>query len=68
MIEDFDDKLLNFTDLETRYGQEQAYAILRVLEQFEGVQEEWVAKMSREDRLDNVFRLMSENILYQTRH
>ena len=59
---------IEFTDLENRFGRESAYAILRTLERFEGVREDWVANLSREERLNNVFRLMAENVRYQTRH
>lgn len=60
--------ILHFTDLENRFGRDSAYVILRTLERFEGVQEEWVSGMTREDRFKNVFRLMSENVKHQTRH
>lgn len=59
---------LNFLELESRFGQENAFTILRTLEQFEGVIEARVSKLSYEDRLRNVFRLMKENMQYQTRH
>ncbi len=59
---------LEFTDLETRFGRDSAFSILRTLEQFEGVLEERVSKLSFEDRLKNVIRLMKENIRVQTRH
>jgi hypothetical protein len=60
--------LINFGELETRFGRDSAFAILRTLEQFEGIHEDRVAKLSFEDRLRNVFRLMKENMRYQTRH
>ncbi|HEU0118826.1 MAG TPA: hypothetical protein VFR09_09360 [Alphaproteobacteria bacterium] len=59
---------LDFTDLETRFGRDNAFTILRTLEQFEGVVESRVSNLSFEDRLQNVFRLMKENMRYQTRH
>jgi len=59
---------LQFADLEDRFGRDSAYVILRMIERFEGVREEWVANLSREDRLKNVFRLMAANVLYQTKH
>ncbi len=59
---------LVFSDLESRFGRESAFAILRTLEQFEGVLEARVTKLSFEERLENVFRMMKENIRYQTRH
>ena len=59
---------LAFCDLETRYGRSNAIAIVRTLEQFEGVMQERVVNLSFEDRLENVMRLMGENIRYQTRH
>ena len=64
----FDMGALDFLDLEDRYGQENAYVILRTLEQFEGVRESDVAKISRRDRFKNVFTLMKEGIRFQTRH
>ncbi|MDP9126833.1 MAG: hypothetical protein M3N08_01045 [Pseudomonadota bacterium] len=60
--------LIDFADLETRFGKDNAFAILRTLEQFEGVLEARVAKLSWEERLQNVFALMKENMRYQTRH
>jgi hypothetical protein len=59
---------LQFADLEGRFGRDNACAILRTLEQFEGVLEERVARLSFEERLTNVFRLMKENMRIQTRH
>jgi hypothetical protein len=59
---------LGFEDLETRFGKDNAFAILRALEQFEGILEARVAKLSFEARLQNVLRLMKENMRYQTRH
>ncbi len=59
---------LEFNDLESRFGRESAFAILRTLEQFEGVAEVRVSKLSYEERLKNVFQLMKENMRYQTRH
>jgi hypothetical protein len=59
---------LDFGDLETRFGKDNAFAILRALEQFEGIIEARVAKLSFEARLQNVLRLMKENMRYQTRH
>ena len=60
--------LIDFADLESRFGKDNAFAILRALEQFEGVLEARVAKLSWEERLQNVFAMMKENIRYQTRH
>jgi hypothetical protein len=68
MLENQESQTLEFDDLEDRFGRENAYAILRALERFEGVREEWVSNMSREERLENVFRLMAESVRYQTRH
>lgn len=59
---------LDFIELENRFGRDNAYSILRTLEQFEGVSESHVAALSFDDRLQNVFRLMKENQRYQTRH
>jgi hypothetical protein len=59
---------IEFDELEDRYGHENACAILRTLEQFEGVKEAEVAKFSWQDRLQNVFDLMKEGARYQTRH
>lgn len=59
---------IDFSDLETRFGRDNAFAILLALEQFEGITEARVNRLSFEERLKNVFRLMKENIRYQTRH
>jgi hypothetical protein len=59
---------IEFVELETRFGKENAVAILRTLEQFEGVREERVARLSHEDRLRNVFCVMKDNMRCQTRH
>lgn len=59
---------VDFDDLQNRFGYENAYAILRTLEQFEGVVEERVSRLSFESRLQNVFKLMQENMRLQTRH
>jgi len=59
---------LEFVDLESRFGKENAISILRTLEQFEGVIEARVVKLSLEDRLRNVFYLMKDNLRFQTRH
>lgn len=59
---------LEFCELETRFGRESAFAILRTLEQFEGIVEARVAKLPAEERMKNVFRLMRENMRHQTRH
>jgi len=59
---------LDFPDLEGRFGLDNARAILRTLEQFEGISEVRVAKLSYEDRLRNVMSAMKENIRFQTRH
>ena len=58
---------LDFVDLENRYGIDNARAILRTLEQFEGIAETG-AKLSYEDRLRNVFEAMKSNIRFMTRH
>ena len=57
----FDEDSLEFLELVSRYGRESAFAILRMLEEFEGVLEARVANLSFEERLQNVFRLMKEN-------
>jgi hypothetical protein len=59
---------LDFLDLENRFGLDNACAILRTLEQFEGISEIRVAELSYEDRLRNVMSVMKDNIRYQTRH
>ncbi len=59
---------LDFSDLEDRYGQENARAILRALEQFEGVRESDVSKYSWHERLKNVLELMKDGLKFQTRH
>jgi len=60
--------LIEFTELEERFGHENAFAILRMLEQFEGIAESKVTKLSCHERLRNVFSLMHDNMRYQTRH
>lgn len=60
--------VLEFSDLESRFGRDNAFSILRTLEQFEGISEIRVSKLSHEERLKNVFALMKENMRYQTRH
>lgn len=59
---------VDFQELESRYGHENACAILRTLEQFEGVKESDVAKFTWQDRLRNVFELMKDGVRFQTRH
>lgn len=59
---------MNFSDLEMRYGYDAAVAIVKTLEQFEGVVESRVSRLSPEMRLENVMKLMSENVRPQTRH
>jgi hypothetical protein len=59
---------LDFHELEYRFGLDNARAILRTLEQFEGIAEIRVAKLSYADRLRNVMSAMKDNIRYQTRH
>ncbi len=59
---------IEFNELEDRYGYENACAIVRTLEQFEGVNEKEVTKFSLQERLQNVFDLMKDGIRYQTRH
>jgi hypothetical protein len=67
-MQDIMNDQLEFFDLETRYGQDYAQAILRALEQFEGISEFRVASLSNADRLRNVLSVMRENLHYQTRH
>ena len=59
---------LDFVELEDRFGLDNARAILRTLEQFEGISERRVARLSPDDRLRNVISAMKDNIRYQTRH
>lgn len=67
-INPLDMPTIEFHELEDLYGHEEACAILRALEQFEGVKEAEAARFSWQDRLKNVFDLMKEGIRYQTRH
>ncbi|MGE3622651.1 MAG: hypothetical protein AB7H77_02080 [Bdellovibrionales bacterium] len=68
-MSDFGQSLgLAFEDIESRFGRENAFVILRTLERFEGVVEERVAKLSIDERFKNVLRLMKENMRIQTRH
>lgn len=59
---------LDFLELEDRFGLDNARVILRTLEQFEGISEGRVAKLSYEDRFSNVMSAMKDSIRYQTRH
>ena len=59
---------LDFYELEGRFGLDSARVILRTLEQFEGISEPCVTKLSYRDRLNNVMSAMRDNIQYQTRH
>ena len=59
---------LNFLDLEDRFGIDNARAILRTLEEFEGISEIRVAKLSYAERLQNVMSAMKDNVRFQTRH
>lgn len=59
---------MNFDDLETRYGYEAALVIVKTLEQFEGILESRVSRLPPEIRLENVLRVMGENLRPQTRH
>jgi hypothetical protein len=59
---------LDFVDLENRFGLDNARAILRTLEQFEGIHELRVSKLSYNDRMRNVMSVMKDNIRFQTRH
>lgn len=60
--------IIEFAELETRFGRDNAFSILRTLEQFEGIPESCVAQLSWDERLQNVFTLMKENMRTQTRH
>lgn len=59
---------MNFSDLEVRYGYDAAMMIVKTLEQFEGIVESRVARLPPEIRLENVLRVMSENLRPQTKH
>ena len=59
---------VEFMDLESRFGKDNAFTILRTLEQFEGVMETQVARLPFDERLRNVLRLMKENTRFQTCH
>jgi hypothetical protein len=59
---------LEYLELENRFGMDMARAILRTLEQFEGISEDGVTKLSYEDRLRNVMSAMKDNVRFQTRH
>ncbi len=64
----FDMSTIEFHDLEDRYGHENACAILRTLELFEGIQEYEAARFSWNERLKHVFDVMKEGLRFQTRH
>lgn len=59
---------LEYAELEVRFGQDNAHAILRTLEQFEGISEMRVREMSKDDRMRNVMAAMKDSIRYQPRH
>ena len=59
---------LDFLELEDRFGLDNARAILRTLEQFEGISEIRVTTLSYEERLRNVISMMKDNMRFQTRH
>ncbi len=68
MLSDLNIMPMEYAELEDKYGKDNAQSILRLLEQFEGISEMATKNMSQEKRLANVFRAMTENMLYQTRH
>jgi hypothetical protein len=68
LLDDAENEAMPFDDLVTRYGSSDATIILKALERFEGIREDYVKGLSNEERLRNVFRVMSENLQYQTRH
>ena len=59
---------LNFFDLEDRFGLDNACAILRTLEEFEGISEVRVAKLTYAERLQNVMSAMKDSVSLQTQH
>ncbi len=59
---------LDFMDLQNRVGADDARAVLRALEQMEGVSEGLVANLSLAERFSNVLTTMQENMRVQTRH
>ena len=59
---------MDFEELEERYGYDSAREIIHTLEKFEGIGMDSVGKLSYEERLHNVFKVMTENMTYQTRH
>lgn len=59
---------MNFDDLEMRYGYDAALLIVKTLEQFEGIVESRVSRLPPDARLENVLRVMGENLRPQTRH
>ena len=67
-IEAADFESLDFADLESRFGQDNARSILRALEQFEGIFETRESKLSYADRMRNVLLAMEDNVRFQTRH
>jgi hypothetical protein len=59
---------MDFVELEDRFGLDNARAILRMLEQFEGITERRVANLSDTERMHNVMSAMKDNSRFQTRH
>ena len=67
-MNDGDLDIMPFDDLVTRYGASHADLILKSLERFEGIREDYVKNLSPDERMRNVFQLMTENMAFQTRH
>lgn len=59
---------LDFLELEESLGMENARAVLRTLEWFEGIRETDVSSLSFEDRLDNVLTSIRHSMHFQTKH
>ena len=68
LLDDVDLDAMPFNDLVSRYGSTDATIILKALERFEGIREDYVKGLSPDERFRNVMRVMSENLQFQTRH
>ncbi len=66
--EAFKNGVVQFSDLEMRYGVENTCVIVQTLEQFEGISEARVKNLSYAERLQNVLFAMGEGTRYRTMH
>jgi len=60
--------ITNFKDLVNSMGLPDAITILKILEAFEGVNEQSVSKLSYFDRYESVLSMIEENSIYRVNH